>query len=207
MVVGRADHRVHADEATVGEAVEATGDAAGLLVTIGSGTMADIGKVVSLRRGLPHIVVQTAASVNGFADDQSVLLVDGAKRTTPTRWPDALVIDLDVIAAAPIDLNRAGVGDLASMFTAPADWLLASTIGFRHALRLRARLARPTARRPAARGGSQIGPASARRPGVPHPTALDQRFHDGSGRGNRAVVRAGTRDQSPAGDASLRRGG
>ncbi len=129
VVVGGADHRVHADEATLRDAVEAVGDA-GLLVTIGSGTMADIGKVVSLRRGLSHIVVQTAGSVNGFADDQSVLLVEGAKRTTPTRWPDALVIDLDVIAAAPIELNRAGVGDLASMFTAPADWLLASTIGF-----------------------------------------------------------------------------
>jgi glycerol-1-phosphate dehydrogenase [NAD(P)+] len=129
VVVGKAGHRVHADEATLLDAVEATGDA-DLLVTIGSGTMADIGKVVSLRRGVPHIVVQTAGSVNGFADDQSVLLVDGAKRTTPTRWPDALVIDLDVIAAAPIELNRAGVGDLASMFTAPADWLLASSIGF-----------------------------------------------------------------------------
>lgn len=129
VVIGEPGHRVHADEATLRDAVNATGDA-GLLVTVGSGTMADIGKVVAQRRGLRHVVVQTAGSVNGFADDQSVLLVDGAKRTTPSRWPDALVIDLDVIASAPIELNRAGVGDLASMFTAPADWLLASSVGF-----------------------------------------------------------------------------
>lgn len=128
-VVEAHGQRVHADEPTLRQAVDATGDA-DLLVTIGSGTMADIGKVVSQRRGIPHVVVQTAASVNGFADDQSVLLVDGAKRTTPSRWPDALIIDLDVIASAPIELNRSGVGDLASMFTAPADWFLASTIGF-----------------------------------------------------------------------------
>jgi xylulokinase len=129
VVVGSPVDRVHADDATLHMATESAG-AAGLLVTVGSGTMADIGKVVSQRLGLPHVVVQTAGSVNGFADDQSVLLVDGAKRTTPSRWPDALVIDLDVISSAPIELNRAGVGDLASMFTAPADWMLASTIGF-----------------------------------------------------------------------------
>jgi glycerol-1-phosphate dehydrogenase [NAD(P)+] len=128
-VVDGHGERVHADEATLRQAVQITGGA-DLVVTVGSGTMADIGKVVSLRCGIPHVVVQTAGSVNGFADDQSVLLVDGAKRTTPSRWPDALVIDLDVIASAPIELNRSGVGDLASMFTAPADWLLASTMGF-----------------------------------------------------------------------------
>ncbi len=128
VLVGGTEGRVHADEATLREAVEACAGAA-IVVTVGSGTMADIGKFVALRRDLPHIIVQSAASVNGFADDQSVLLVDGAKRTTPTRWPDALVIDLDVLAAAPIALNRAGVGDLTSMFSAPADWLLASSIG------------------------------------------------------------------------------
>src|SRR5207253_3704758 len=78
---------------------------------------------------LPHIAVQTAGSVNGFADDQSVLLVDGVKRTTPTAWPDRLVIDTDVIAQAPADLNRAGLGDLLATYTAPADWLLASLVG------------------------------------------------------------------------------
>ena len=74
------------------------------------------------------MVVQTATSVNGFTDDQSVLLVNGVKRTTPTRWPDALVADTAVLVAAPAALNVAGVGDLAAMFTAPADWLLATRL-------------------------------------------------------------------------------
>jgi glycerol-1-phosphate dehydrogenase [NAD(P)+] len=46
-----------------------------------------------------------------------------------SRWPDAVLIDIDVLSHAPAELNRAGLGDLLSMFTAPADWLLASTIG------------------------------------------------------------------------------
>jgi glycerol-1-phosphate dehydrogenase [NAD(P)+] len=42
---------------------------------------------------------------------------------------DGLIVDADVLAGAPAHLNRAGVGDLLSMFTAPADWLLADAIG------------------------------------------------------------------------------
>ena len=121
--------RVHADETTLANATKAVAGSA-CLVTVGSGTLADIGKAVSARlEGLPHIVVQTATSVNGFADDQSVLLTKGVKRTTPTRWPDALVADADVLVGAPVALNLAGVGDLLAMFTAPADWRLAQLLG------------------------------------------------------------------------------
>jgi glycerol-1-phosphate dehydrogenase [NAD(P)+] len=123
----RAD--VHADPRTVSRAVRATAGS-GLVLSVGSGTVTDIGKAVSaLLGGLPHVVVQTAASVNGFADDQSVLLVDGVKHTTPTRWPERLVIDTEVIARAPLELNRAGLGDLLATYTAPADWLLARLVG------------------------------------------------------------------------------
>ena len=115
-----------------------------MLISVGSGTVADIGKAVSRRcRQLPHVVVQTAASVNGFADDQSVLLVDGVKRTTATRWPDRLVIDTDVLSLAPPSLNRAGLGDLMATFTAPADWLLASFVGQDDSLFAGRRRARP----------------------------------------------------------------
>lgn len=127
--IGGADADVHADQATLAEAVKRVGGA-DLLVTVGSGTLTDIGKYASSRLGgLPHIVVQSAASVNGFADDQSVLVVDGVKRTTPTRWPDRLIVDSDVIARAPAAMNRAGLGDLLASYTAPADWRLAAFMG------------------------------------------------------------------------------
>jgi glycerol-1-phosphate dehydrogenase [NAD(P)+] len=124
VVAGPPDGAVHADEATVA-AVRAALKHPAVLVTVGSGTLADIGKTT----GLPHVIVQTAASVNGFADDQSVLLRDGVKRTVPSRWPDALILDEDVLIEAPAAMNRAGLGDLLSMFTAPADWYLAGAVG------------------------------------------------------------------------------
>ncbi|HEX4444599.1 MAG TPA: iron-containing alcohol dehydrogenase [Galbitalea sp.] len=119
------DGDVHADEQTVASAVQQCA-AADVVVTIGSGTLCDIGKVAAGDR--PHIVVQTAASVNGFADDQSVLLINGVKRTTHSAWPTVLVVDTDVLGGAPLLLNRSGLGDMISMFTAPADWYLASLV-------------------------------------------------------------------------------
>lgn len=127
--LGGADADVHADPDTLAAAVAGVHGAA-LLVTVGSGTLTDVGKYTSHQLGaLPHIVVQTAASVNGFADDQSVLVVEGVKRTTPSRWPDRLIIDSGVIAHAPVAMNRAGLGDLLATYTAPADWLLARFVG------------------------------------------------------------------------------
>ena len=121
----RLDGNVHADEETVAAAVDGC-RAADLVVTVGSGTLCDIGKVAAGER--PHVVVQTAASVNGFADDQSVLLINGVKRTTHSGWPTALVVDTDVLEGAPPLLNRSGLGDMISMFTAPADWYLSSLV-------------------------------------------------------------------------------
>lgn len=127
------DHfEVHADPETIDAACERSAGST-VLVSVGSGTVADIGKAVSARLGgVPHMIVQTAASVNGFADDQSVLLRGGVKRTTATRWPDRLVIDTDLIARAPVRLNRAGLGDLLATYTAPADWLLARLVDQDH---------------------------------------------------------------------------
>src|SRR6478609_4853659 len=116
---------VHADETTVSAATAGCAGA-DVIVTIGSGTLCDIGKVAAGPR--PHVVVQSAASVNGFADDQSVLLINGVKRTAHSGWPSAIVVDSDVLEGAPAVLNRSGLGDMISMFTAPADWYLSSLV-------------------------------------------------------------------------------
>jgi len=121
---------VHADERTL---AQCTNDVARLapdaLLSVGSGTVVDIAKFVGGELDLAHVVIQTAASVNGFSDDQSVLLIDGVKRTTPSAWPRALLIDPYVVAEAPLAMTRAGLGDQLSMFSAAADWYLAAAVG------------------------------------------------------------------------------
>jgi len=132
VTLGTAGDEVHADMATV-DVARAALAGAGCVVSVGSGTLCDIGKKATEGVGgtppIPYLVVQTACSVNAFSDDMAVLLLHGAKRTLPSRWPDALVIDLGVIADAPAELNQAGVGELTSMFTGPSDWRLADLAG------------------------------------------------------------------------------
>ena len=91
--------------------------------------MTDLAKQVAAELDVPVVVVQTAASVNGYADSLSVLVRNGAKRTVPSTWPSALIIDHDVLRGAPDRLTRAGVGDATAAWTAPADWYLACALG------------------------------------------------------------------------------
>ena len=126
--LGSADAELHAAADSIAIVTEAA-PGCSLVVAVGSGTICDIAKDASRELGAAFLVVQTANSVNAFSDDMAVLLINGVKRTMPSRWPDALLIDLTVLADAPARLGRAGVGELAAMFTAPADWRLAAAFG------------------------------------------------------------------------------
>ena len=120
---------LHAQDEVLDRAAAAV-TGADAVVAVGGGTISDIGKVAAARAGdLPLVTVQTAASVDGYTDGVSVVLRDGVKRTIESRWPDAVLADLDTITHAPPIMNNAGFGEVLSMFTAPADWYLASAIG------------------------------------------------------------------------------
>lgn len=128
VMLGPSDGKLHADPATLATAREAV-EGAGCVVTAGSGTLTDVGKdAAHAHPGMPLVAVQTAASVNGYADDMAVILRDGVKRTVPSVWPRVLIIDTEVIGDAPPALTRAGFGEMLAMFTAPADWRLASLV-------------------------------------------------------------------------------
>ena len=120
---------LHADE-TMQDQAAAGAEGADCIVSVGGGTITDIAKIAAMRASVPvHVVVQTAASVDGFTDNFSVVLQNGVKRTLLTRWPDAVLTDTRTIAQAPHALNAAGFGELLSMYSAPGDWFLASKFG------------------------------------------------------------------------------
>ena len=128
MLAARGPHGVVLDEATVAAGADAARGAS-LLVSVGSGTVTDLAKQAAAELDVPVVVVQTAASVNGYADSLSVLVRDGAKRTVPSVWPSALIVDHDVLRGAPDRLTRSGVGDATAAWTGPADWYLACALG------------------------------------------------------------------------------
>ncbi len=120
---------LHASEDVIANCADRCKGVGGI-VTVGGGTITDIGKMTSVALGgIPHIAVQSAASVDGYTDNVSVILIKGVKRTVPSRWPEAVIADTTLIAEAPKLMNRAGYGEINSMFTAPADWRLAALLG------------------------------------------------------------------------------
>jgi glycerol-1-phosphate dehydrogenase [NAD(P)+] len=75
------------------------------------------------------VLVPTAASVTAFTSSLAVLLVDGVKRSRPSRFPDAVLCDLEILADAPPAMTRAGFGDCVARFISYGDWYLAHQLG------------------------------------------------------------------------------
>jgi glycerol-1-phosphate dehydrogenase [NAD(P)+] len=113
----------HADLATA-DALQARATAADALIAVGSGTINDLIKYVAQRTGRPYAVFATAPSMNGYLTATASLARDGLKTSLPARPPVAALFDLDVLAAAPARLIRAGIGDSICRTTAQTDWLL-----------------------------------------------------------------------------------
>jgi glycerol-1-phosphate dehydrogenase [NAD(P)+] len=94
-------------------------------VAVGSGVITDIVRYAADLSGRDFISVPTAASMDGYASSVAAMQIDGVKVTYPARAPVAILADPAVAAAAPIELTRAGVGDLLGKATARVDWLAA----------------------------------------------------------------------------------
>jgi glycerol-1-phosphate dehydrogenase [NAD(P)+] len=114
-----------ADEQTVTRLIAALAAQTHLVISVGSGTLNDLGKMVAFKRGCAHAVFATAPSMNGYTSlSASITTSDGLKRSFRTRTPAGVYFDLRVLAAAPARLVRAGLGDSSCRPTAQADWLL-----------------------------------------------------------------------------------
>lgn len=113
-----------ADDATVARVLAVLAPATDLVTAVGSGTLNDLSKLVAFRRGCPQAVFATAPSMNGYTSLSASITSDGIKRSVRTRTPLGVYFDLEVLAAAPRRLIRAGLGDSACRPTAQADWLL-----------------------------------------------------------------------------------
>jgi glycerol-1-phosphate dehydrogenase [NAD(P)+] len=117
-------HRPHADDATLVALDAAVAAGVDGVVAVGSGTLNDLCKLVALRRGVPQVVFATAPSMNGYTSLSASITEGGLKRSLRAATPVGAFFDLAVLAAAPVRLIQAGLGDSACRPTAQADWLL-----------------------------------------------------------------------------------
>lgn len=96
-----------------------------LPVAVGSGVITDIVRYAAHSVDRDFISVPTAASMDGYASGVAALQRGGVKVTLPARPPLAIFADPRVVAAAPAELTRSGIGDLLGKATARVDWLAA----------------------------------------------------------------------------------
>jgi glycerol-1-phosphate dehydrogenase [NAD(P)+] len=112
-----------ADDATVAR-LRGAAAAADAFIAVGAGTINDITKYASALERKPYAVFGTAPSMNGYVSLTASITVGGHKMTLPAQAPAGAYFDLAVLAAAPPQMVRAGLGDSICRTTAQADWLL-----------------------------------------------------------------------------------
>lgn len=126
--------QVHTDMPHI-ETVQKSLGAGCAVLSIGSGVVTDIAKHGSFlyweetREKIPFVVYQTANSVSAYTSNMSPTFVDGVKRTLDSRYPDALICDLETLRDAPYEMTVGGVGDMLAVFVSFPDWYLAHRLG------------------------------------------------------------------------------
>ncbi|HVM46676.1 MAG TPA: sn-glycerol-1-phosphate dehydrogenase [Candidatus Acidoferrum sp.] len=123
------DPNLHAEHPFVLDLEAALKGTDAVLVAVGSGTINDLSKLASHRSGRRYLCVATAASMDGYAAFGASITYNGSKQTFSCPAPLAVVADLDIIAAAPLELTASGYADLLAKVPAGADWMIADALG------------------------------------------------------------------------------
>lgn len=99
------------------------------LYAVGGGLAVDTAKYLAAHLDLPLVCLPTALSVDAFLTWASGVRQEGCVRYLETRPPDRLILDFDIIAAAPAPLRAAGICDVLSIATGCWDWQFAESKG------------------------------------------------------------------------------
>jgi glycerol-1-phosphate dehydrogenase [NAD(P)+] len=126
--------QVHTDMAHIDQ-VKLSLSPRSAVLSMGSGVVTDIAKhgCTLFEKGSkyrnPFVIYQTANSVSAYTSNMAPVFIDGVKRTLPSRYPDALICDLETLRDAPQEMTVAGVGDMLAVFVSLPDWYLANQLG------------------------------------------------------------------------------
>lgn len=99
-----------------------------LIIGIGSGVIQDLCKYVSHFNCIPYMVVATAPSMDGYASSGAAMILKGMKETVPAGLPRAILADTDVLKNAPMEMIKAGYGDIIGKYSALNDWELSRIV-------------------------------------------------------------------------------
>ena len=114
------------DERIVGEAVMYCPADCDAVIAVGSGVLNDTGKILAAARKIPDLVVGTAPSMDGYASGTSSMERGGLKVSLPSKCPDAVIAEPEILASAPVHMIRSGIGDMLAKYVSLAEWKIAA---------------------------------------------------------------------------------
>ena len=113
------------DERLIGRLMVELPKETDLILTIGSGTMNDLSRVISTRCRIPYVIIGTAPSMDGYASATSAILVDQDKISVPLQPPYGIICDTNLMLTAPEIMYASGFTDVLGKYIAIRDWILA----------------------------------------------------------------------------------
>ncbi len=116
------------NEEAIEKLTAALDDNTDLIIGIGSGVMQDLCKYVSFYNNLPYFIIATAPSMDGYASVGAAMITNGMKVTYNAHTPKAIICDIDILKDAPMDMIRAGYGDILGKFSCLNDWELSHVV-------------------------------------------------------------------------------
>lgn len=96
-----------------------------IVVSIGGGSVIDIGKLASFNISIPFISYPTVASHDGIASSRASIRDGEKKLSIEAQPPIAIIADTKIVSQAPYRFLASGCADLISNYTAVLDWQLA----------------------------------------------------------------------------------
>ena len=96
---------------------------------IGGGLTIDTAKYVAAANGLSLIALPTILSTDAFLTDATGVRENGCVRYLPTKTPDTVIVDIDMLCKAPAAMRASGAADVLSIATALWDWQEAEKMG------------------------------------------------------------------------------
>lgn len=116
------------DEATTGAVFLHYDASCDFIVGVGSGVINDLGKILSNATKNPYAIVATAPSMDGYASPSSSMAVGGVKFSVPSRCPDVIIGDIDILKTAPDRMLQAGLGDMLAKYVGLCEWRIGHLI-------------------------------------------------------------------------------
>ena len=116
------------DEAALGQLCMQFDASCDCILAIGGGVINDLGKMLAAATGKRSIMVATAPSMDGFASGSGSMVVGGVKVSLSCPCPIGVIADTEIMAAAPMRMLQAGLGDALAKYISICEWRIAHLV-------------------------------------------------------------------------------